>query len=58
MPRRTSAVLLTLALALFLAGCDLIGGIFKVGFGVGLLIAAVVVALLLMLFRGRKRGAP
>jgi hypothetical protein len=43
----------TLLLALATAGCEVVGGIFKAGVWVGIIIAVVVVVGLLMLFRGR-----
>ena len=44
---------LLLLLALTTAGCEVVGGIFKAGVWVGVIIAVIVVGGLLMLFRGR-----
>jgi hypothetical protein len=42
-----------LLLALASAGCEVVGGIFKAGVWVGVIVAVIVVGGLLMLFRGR-----
>ena len=47
------SLLLLAALSLSLGACGLVGGIFKAGFLVGLIIVVVVVGLLFKLFGGR-----
>jgi hypothetical protein len=42
-----------LLLAVATAGCEVVGGIFKAGVWVGVILAIIVVGGLLMLFRGR-----
>lgn len=44
-------VLLVVLLAVTLAGCTVVGGIFKAGFWVGIVIAAVIIAGLFALLR-------
>jgi hypothetical protein len=57
--KRIGSLFLTLLLALLWSACDLVGGIFKAGFGVGILIAVVVLIVLVMIFKGRGRdGTP
>jgi hypothetical protein len=46
-----SAVALLILLSLTSAGCEIVGGIFKAGFWLGIIIAVVIVVGLLMLFR-------
>ena len=43
-----------LTLVLFLPGCEVIGGIFKAGVWVGLLIAALVIGLIIYFMTRRK----
>jgi hypothetical protein len=45
---------LTLALSLFVAGCDAIAGIFRAGFWVGAIIVLIVVGLIFFVIRGRR----
>ncbi len=53
MKRFTSLTLLTLAI--MLAGCEVVGGIFKAGVWFGVLIIVGIVALLIWVFtRGRR----
>ncbi|HET7698624.1 MAG TPA: hypothetical protein VFK57_23110 [Vicinamibacterales bacterium] len=44
-------MLLVVLLAVSLAGCEVVGGIFKAGFWVGIVIAAVVVVGIVALLR-------
>lgn len=44
---RAASLALLLALSLSLAGCELVGGIFKTGLWVGVILAVIVVALVL-----------
>lgn len=46
-------ILLVLVVAVTLAGCSVIGGIFKAGFWVGIVLAVIVVVALFALF-GRR----
>jgi hypothetical protein len=46
--------LVLLSLVLFLPGCEVIGGIFKAGVWVGLLIAALVIGLIIYFMTRRK----
>ena len=48
-----SRIALLVFLGVSLAGCEVVGGIFKAGFWVGAVIAVIVVVLLFALF-GRK----
>ena len=47
-------LLLIALLAVSVAGCEIAGGIFKAGFWVGIIIAAVVVVAMVMLMRRRS----
>jgi len=47
----TPRLLLVVLLAITLAGCQVVGGIFKAGFWVGIIIAAVIVVGLVALLR-------
>ena len=47
----SARVLLVVLLAVTLAGCEVVGGIFKAGFWVGIVIAAVIVVGLVALLR-------
>jgi hypothetical protein len=47
----TSRLLLIVLLAVTVAGCEVVGGIFKAGFWVGIVIAAVIVVGLVALLR-------
>lgn len=47
---------LLLAVSLSIAGCEVIGGIFRAGFWVGVIIILVVIAIIVWLMR-RGRGA-
>jgi uncharacterized protein (DUF2062 family) len=43
-----------LALAMILSGCEVVGGIFKAGVWVGLLVAALVIGLIIYFMTRRK----
>jgi hypothetical protein len=47
----TARLLLIVLLAVTVAGCEVVGGIFKAGFWVGIVIAAVIVVGLVALLR-------
>lgn len=49
-----SRVLLIVLLTVTVAGCSAVAGIFKAGFWVGIIIAALVVVGLFAVLRGRK----
>jgi hypothetical protein len=51
MSSRLSPVVVALALALALPGCEAVAGIFRAGFWVGILIAAVVIAVVVAIAR-------
>ncbi len=53
MQNALTRLLLFLLMAVALSACSVVGGIFKAGFAVGILVVVVVVVLLLMLFRRR-----
>jgi hypothetical protein len=56
MPRAlVSRVFLIVLLAMTLSGCAVVGGIFKAGMWVGIIIAVLVVALVVFIF-GKARG--
>lgn len=56
MPRDVvSRLLLIVLLAVTLSGCAVVGGIFKAGMWVGIIMAVLVVALLMFIF-GRARS--
>lgn len=48
-----SRVLLIVLLAVSVAGCEVVGGIFKAGFWVGIVLAALIVVGIIALFRRR-----
>lgn len=52
--RQVLRIVLLLLLTVPVAGCDLIGGIFKGGLILGIIIAVIVIALLMKVF-GRRR---
>lgn len=52
MSNRTTLLILA-ALSLALGGCGVIGGIFKGGFIIGLIVAIIVIGILVKLFGGR-----
>jgi len=47
--KQTFIIVLLLSILLSLSGCEIIGGIFKTGMGVGIFIAVIVVALVLFI---------
>ena len=51
MQSTVTRLLLFLLMAVALSGCTVVGGIFKAGFAVGILVVLIVVVLLFMLFR-------
>jgi len=56
MPRALlSRLFLIVLLAMTLTGCEVIGGIFKAGMWVGIVMAVLVVALIMWIF-GKARG--
>jgi hypothetical protein len=55
-PGQISAAALIFCLSILLAGCELVGGIFKAGMWVGVLIIAVVIGLIALIFRGRGKS--
>ena len=54
MSARLQRVLLLLLLTLPVAGCDLVGGIFKAGFWTAVIVVVVVLALVGFVVRGRR----
>lgn len=56
MPRALlSRLFLIVLLAMTLTGCEVVGGIFKAGMWVGIVMAVVIVALIMWIF-GKARG--
>jgi hypothetical protein len=56
MPRALlSRLFLIVLLAMTLTGCEVVGGIFKAGMWVGIVMAVLVVALIMWIF-GKARG--
>ena len=54
--RKIFVVLIVSGLTPFLAGCDMVSGIFKTGVGVGIIAALIIILLVVVIARaGRKR---
>jgi hypothetical protein len=53
--RHAAALALLLALAVGVAGCAAVGGIFKAGLWVGVIVAVLVVVVVLLLVRSMSR---
>jgi hypothetical protein len=51
MKNRLGIVAIFLSIATLLTGCDLIGGVFKVGMWIGIIIVVLVIVLVLWLLR-------
>lgn len=53
MQKAVTQLLVVLLMAMALAGCTVVGGIFKAGFAVGIFVVVIIVVVLFMLF-GRR----
>lgn len=54
--KQTFVIVILLSILSTLSGCEIIGGIFKTGMGVGIFIAVVVVALILFIISKLRKN--